>query len=50
MIRLFNFTRTQKKRRVGVFVYLGMKEGGGGVYMCLQLARLQGGLYSWVVM
>ena len=30
MTRLLNFTRTQEKRREGVFlVYLGMKEMGG---------------------
>ena len=27
--RLLNFTRTQEKRRDGVFVCLGMKERGG---------------------
>ena len=26
MTRLLNFTRTQEKKRDGVFVYLGMKE------------------------
>ena len=29
MIRLLNFTKTQEKRRYGVFVCLGMKEGRG---------------------
>ena len=29
MTRLLNFTRTQKRRRKGVFVCLGMKEMGG---------------------
>ena len=29
MTRLLNFTRTQKRRRDGVFVCLGMKEMGG---------------------
>ena len=29
MIRLLNFTRTQERRREGVFVCLGMKEKGG---------------------
>ena len=29
MTRLFNFTRTQEKRREGFFVYFGMKEMGG---------------------
>ena len=28
MTRLLNFTRTQERRREGVFVCLGMKEGG----------------------
>ena len=29
MTRLLNFTRTQERRRDGVFVCLGMKEGEG---------------------
>ena len=29
MTRLLNFTRTQERRRDGVFVCLGMKERGG---------------------
>ena len=29
MTRLLNFTRTQERRREGVFVCLGMKERGG---------------------
>ena len=29
MTRLLNFTRTQEKRRDGVFVCFGMKERGG---------------------
>ena len=29
MTRLLNFTRTQERRRDGVFVCLGMKENGG---------------------
>ena len=29
MTRLLNFTKTQEKRRYGVFVCLGMKEGRG---------------------
>ena len=29
MTRLLNFTRTQERRRGGVFVCLGMKERGG---------------------
>ena len=29
MTKLLNFTRTQEKRREGVFVCLEMKEGGG---------------------
>ena len=29
MTRLLNFTRTQERRREGVFVCLGMKEMGG---------------------
>ena len=29
MIRLFNFTRTQEKRREGFFFSLRMKESGG---------------------
>ena len=29
MTRLLNFTRTQERRRDGVFVCLGMKEMGG---------------------
>ena len=29
MTRLLNFTRTQKRRREGVFVYFEMKERGG---------------------
>ena len=29
MTRLLNFTRTQKRRREGVFVCFGMKERGG---------------------
>ena len=29
MTRLFNFTRTQERRREGVFVCFGMKERGG---------------------
>ena len=29
MTRLLNFTRTQARRRGGVFVCLGMKERGG---------------------
>ena len=29
MTRLLNFTRTQKRRRDGVFLCLGMKEMGG---------------------
>ena len=29
MTRLLNFTRTQERRRDGVFVYFGMKERGG---------------------
>ena len=29
MTRLLNFTRTQERRREGVFVYFGMKERGG---------------------
>ena len=29
MIRLLNFTRTQERRREGVFVCFGMKERGG---------------------
>ena len=28
MTRLLNFTRTQERRREGVFVYFGMKERG----------------------
>ena len=29
MTRLLNFTRTQERRREGIFVCLGMKERGG---------------------
>ena len=29
MTRLLNFTRTQERRREGVFLCLGMKEKGG---------------------
>ena len=29
MIRLLNFTRTQERRRNGIFVCFGMKERGG---------------------
>ena len=29
MTRLLNFTKTQERRREGVFVCLGMKERGG---------------------
>ena len=29
MIKLLNFTRTQERRRDGVFVCFGMKESGG---------------------
>ena len=32
MTRLLNFTRTQERRREGVFVCFGMKERGGGLY------------------
>ena len=29
MTRLFNFTRTQERRKDGVFLFFGMKERGG---------------------
>ena len=33
MTKLLNFTRTQERRKDGVFVCFGMKEREGGIYI-----------------